>query len=166
MRIRRADIGPMQQRLEGLPEYQPESITKREAIRHLMPQIARLQTKGYTVAAIAAQLSDQGLPVTRAVLQKWLRELRSNADSKHGPARRGEPDALAQPTSKDPGKRRGRPRTQDDPAPAGSAPPEPGPVASTTPAKTNAPLVRDPIHETAPTRSAFAFVLRPDSEEI
>jgi hypothetical protein len=152
--------------LEGLPDYQPEAITKREAIRQLLPQIAQLQTKGYTVAAIAAQLRDQGLPVTRSVLQKWLRELRSNADSSPRHARQGGPDALAQQTRKDPLKRRGRPGTKDASVIAGSTQPELGSDASAAPAKTKAPPARDPIRETAPTGPASAFVLRPDSEEI
>src|SRR5579872_2261650 len=76
-KIQKTDIARIQQLLEETPEYRPETVTKRQAVAQLLPQIARLQGTGYTVEAIAAQLSAHGLPMSRAVLQRYLRELKS-----------------------------------------------------------------------------------------
>jgi len=64
-----------------------------------MPQIATLRAKGYTLQAIAEQLTAHGVPIHRAVLQKYLKELASAPPSR---TRRNTTASIPGASSKDP----------------------------------------------------------------
>jgi hypothetical protein len=67
-----SEVTGLQNQLENMPEPPPRDLSRREAIVALTPQIRALQAKGYTFAAIAALLTERGLPVTEAMLKKSL----------------------------------------------------------------------------------------------
>lgn len=94
-KIQKTDIARIQHLLVETPEYRPDSVTKRQVVAELLPQIARLQGTGYTVEAIAAQRSAHGLPMSRAVLQRYLREVKSEPRSKKPRAKRRTSDDRA-----------------------------------------------------------------------
>ncbi len=68
--------------LEERPEHQRTEVTRREAIRILAPQIAGLQSKGYTIAAIASMLSGHGVDISPVVLHTYLRDVRAKHSHK------------------------------------------------------------------------------------
>jgi hypothetical protein len=63
-------IEQVQHALDALPEYQEEEVTKTRAVRMLVPQVLALQSKGYSLVAIAKVISDKGIPVSGMALQK------------------------------------------------------------------------------------------------
>jgi len=52
----------IQRELQDAPECPVEEVSKIRAVRLLAPQICAMQSKGYSLAAIAAMLSDKALP--------------------------------------------------------------------------------------------------------
>jgi hypothetical protein len=70
MRFPLSEVTKLQDDLERLPDAPPRALSRREAIVRLAPQIKALQSKGYTLAAIAAVLTEKGFPVTEEVLKK------------------------------------------------------------------------------------------------
>ena len=79
--------------LEEVPPYAPEEVTRAEAVRSLAPQIRGMQSKGYTLPAIAAFLTERGLGITAVVLKGLLKRCAANAVRHH--AGREVPDGAA-----------------------------------------------------------------------
>jgi hypothetical protein len=71
-RIPMIAIEKIQRELQDAPECPVEEVSKIRAVRLLAPQICAMQSKGYSLAAIAAMLSDKGLTVTAAALKSYL----------------------------------------------------------------------------------------------
>ncbi len=80
----------LQQSLDKVPLYQATELSKQQTIRALSPQIFALRSKGYSWTAVAAMLSDHGVPVSVAALRTYLRRVREEAASEapRTPARR------------------------------------------------------------------------------
>jgi hypothetical protein len=73
----------LQQSLDEVPPYQANELSKQQTIRALAPQILALRSKGYSWTAVAAMLSERGLPVSVAALRTYLRRVREEtADEK------------------------------------------------------------------------------------
>ena len=53
---------------------QPEGVTRTAAVRMLVPQLQALQSKGYTLAAIARVLADNGVPLAAVAIKNLLTE--------------------------------------------------------------------------------------------
>jgi hypothetical protein len=72
MRFPLSEVTKLQADLERLPDAPPRELSRREAIVRLRPQIEALQSKGYTLVAIAAVLTEKGFPITEEALKKGL----------------------------------------------------------------------------------------------
>ncbi len=71
----------LQQSLGEIPPYQATELSKQQTIRTLSPQILALRSKGYSWTAVAAMLSQRGVPVSVAALRTYLRRVREEAAS-------------------------------------------------------------------------------------
>jgi hypothetical protein len=69
----------LQQSLDKVPLYQATELSKQQTIRTLSPQIFALRSKGYSWTAVAAMLSEHGVPVSVAALRTYLRRVREEA---------------------------------------------------------------------------------------
>ena len=72
-------VRQLQQSLDEIAPYQATELSKQQAIRTLSPQIFALRSKGYSWAAVAAMLSERGVPVSVAALRTYLRRVREEA---------------------------------------------------------------------------------------
>jgi len=80
----------LQQSLDNVAPYQETELSKQQAIRALAPQIFALRSKGYSWTAVAAMLSERGVPVSVAALRTYLRRVREEAanEAPRTPAKR------------------------------------------------------------------------------
>jgi hypothetical protein len=62
--IRIEVVGPVRHVFEQLPECRTEHVTKKDPIRMLVRPTRALQSKGYTLPAIATLLSERGIAMT------------------------------------------------------------------------------------------------------
>jgi len=69
----------LQQSLDEVPPYRANELSKQQTVRALAPQILALRSKGYSWTAVAAMLSERGLPVSVAALRTYLRRVREEA---------------------------------------------------------------------------------------
>jgi hypothetical protein len=94
-------VTQLQQSLDEIPPCAPTELSKQQMIHALAPQILALRTKGYSWTAVAAMLSERGLPVSVAALRTHLRRVRQDVanNKEHLPKRsRGaKGDATAAP---------------------------------------------------------------------
>jgi hypothetical protein len=74
-------VQQLQQSLDAVAPYQATEVSKQQAIRTLSPQILALRSKGYSWTAVAAMLSEHGVPVSVAALRTYLRRVREEAVS-------------------------------------------------------------------------------------
>ena len=77
VKIRIEAVKQLQRMLDALPVVQPEEVTRSAAVRMLVPQVQALQSKGYTLAAIARVLGENGLPLTTVAIKTILAEATS-----------------------------------------------------------------------------------------
>jgi len=138
--------------LEALPPHRDTSVSKQKAIALLAPELHAMRSKGYSWSAIAALLTNSGVPVSAVALQSYLWRARV-ADETVRPASR----------------RKRRARVAHDSATALTAVVSaPVRVATTTLEPPAAPasderLLDRPAEEL---RRHSMFVVRPDSDEI
>jgi hypothetical protein len=71
----------LQQSLDKVAPYQATELSKQQTIRTLAPQIFALRSKGYSWTAVAAMLSEHGVPVSVAALRTHLRRVREEGAS-------------------------------------------------------------------------------------
>jgi hypothetical protein len=98
-KIEFARLNSIRQQLRAVPQKDmtPHEITKSEAIRHLLPEILELRSKGHSVQEIAQLLSDSGVPVSPWTVKNIL------ARSEEPPVR--QPSPRAQSASRTHGQR-------------------------------------------------------------
>jgi hypothetical protein len=72
-------VRQLQQSLDEVAPYQATELSKQQAVRALSPQILALRAKGYSWTAVAAMLSERGVPVSVAALRTYLRRVREEA---------------------------------------------------------------------------------------
>ena len=85
--------------LQGAPESPRGPVTRPEAIRMLAPDIAAMRSKGYSLAQVAAILTEHGLAVTEAILKVYLRRAQgatSKPKKARGPARPKNPEVRSE----------------------------------------------------------------------
>jgi hypothetical protein len=157
-------VRQLQESLAEVAPFQATELSKQQAIRALSPQIVSLRSKGYSWTAVAAMLSEHGVPVSVAALRTYLRRVREET-----------PEAGTRPTAKRPRDVRpaGRePERSGLVGPSSSQSGEASPVAKpqqprTAPAPTVAarhPPVPAPRHDQEPRRTTFP--VRPDTEDL
>lgn len=122
-------VRQLQQSLDEIAPYQATELSKQEAIRQLAPQIFTLRSKGYSWAAVAAMLSERGVPVSVAALRTYLRRVREEAanDASRTPTKRlrdGRTDTLQPERS---------PSRAPSPSTSGETPPARKPPQSSAP---------------------------------
>jgi hypothetical protein len=69
-------VRQLQESLADVAPYEVTELSKQQAIRALSPQILSLRSKGYSWTAVAAMLSERGVPVSVAALRTYLRRVR------------------------------------------------------------------------------------------
>jgi hypothetical protein len=154
----------LQQSLDDVPPYQATELSKQQTIHKLSPHILALRSKGYSWTAVAAMLSERGLPVSVAALRTYLRRVREEAanDKPRTQAKRSR-DARAE----SPAAQRVPPNThlpsQTGETPPARKPMEPSaaPVSAVAAQNVPEPGTRP---ELEPRRSTF--VVRPDRKDI
>jgi hypothetical protein len=156
-------IQQLQHSLEDVAPHQATELSKQQAVRALSPQIVALRGKGYSWTAVAAMLSERGVPISVAALRTYLRRVRKEAES--------EAPRAAAKRSRDV---RAVAHTPEPPAIAAAPSPSPvakpatkvgtpeGTAATTGAAPPSAPVV--PRREQELRRGAV--VVRPDREDI
>jgi hypothetical protein len=157
-------VRQLQQSLDEVAPYQATELSKQQAIRALSPQIFALRSKGYSWTAVAAMLSERGVPVSVAALRTYLRRVREEAanEAPRTPTKRSR-DGRADTRQPE------RPLpilpspSQSGETPPAKKPPQPGAAAALAVAAqhTTFPGTR---REQEPRRSTFAA--RPDTDKI
>ncbi len=96
-------VTQLQQSLDEIPPCPATELSKQQMIHALAPQIVALRSKGYSWTAVAAMLSERGLPVSVAALRTYLRRIRDESanDKPHTRPKRVR-DARADPPRADP----------------------------------------------------------------
>ncbi len=164
-------IQQLQQSLAEVAPYQATDLSKQQAIRTLSPQILALRAKGYSWTAVAAMLSERGVPVSVAALRTYLRRLREEAanDGQRTTAKRSRDGrAVARPPEPPPPIAPATPPSREaapasKPQPPGAAPPSAVAAQHATVAAQHATAAA-PRREQEPRRSTFA--VRPDTDDI
>jgi hypothetical protein len=154
----------LQQSLAEVPPYQATELSKQQTVRMLSPQIFALRSKGYSWTAVAAMLSERGVPVSVAALRTYLRRVREEAADEKPRA----PTKRSRDVRADSGQPERLPPITPAPAPGGETlaatkpPPPSGRAASAVAVQpTTTPGSR---REQEPRRSTFA--VRPDTKDI
>ena len=157
-------VRQLQQSLDAVAPYQETELSKQQAIRKLSPQIFALRSKGYSWTAVAAMLSEHGVPVSVAALRTYLRRVREEAanETPRNPTMRFR-DARAdarQPERSLPIAPSPQPVRE---TPSARKPPQPGAGAASAVAAQHAtvPGIR---REPEPRRSTFE--VKPDTDDI
>jgi hypothetical protein len=70
-------IEQVRRAVQDAPECLAKEVTKVQAIRALIPDIRKMQSKGYDWKAIASLLSEQGIAVTVVTLKSYLQQAKA-----------------------------------------------------------------------------------------
>jgi hypothetical protein len=157
-------VQQLQQSLGEVPAYRPTELSKQQTLRALSPQILALRSKGYSWTAVAAMLSERGLPVSVAALRTHLRRVREETANE----RPRSPTKRLRDVRGDAHQSQLPPPIASAPAPNGetrsaaSGPLPNAPTAST--AGVQHATTPGPRREPEPRRSTF--VVRPDTKDI
>ena len=87
-KIRLDAIERIKKTLETLPQHHDEELTKKQAVRMLLPDIEAIRAKGYGLPSIAGFLSEHGIPITVAYLKTVLSPSRRDAEGGNPPKRK------------------------------------------------------------------------------
>jgi hypothetical protein len=159
-----ATVRQLQQSLAEVAPYEATELSKQQTVRTLSPQLVALRAKGYSWTAIAAMLSERGIPVSVAALRTYLRRVREEdaTETPRSPAKRSrEGRAVVRPpeppTPVAPPQSQGREASAaSKPQPAFAAP---SPAVAAQPAKPASPR-----REQESRGSTFAVT--PDTDDI
>ncbi len=169
-KIRLDAIERIKKTLETLPQHHDEELTKKQAIRMLLPDIEAIRAKGYGLPAIAGFLSEQGIPITVAYLKTVLCPRRQDAEGAKSPGRKKRLKHrganVRRGTARDP--RNGEPEAKADEAKVSTVTRAAAPEKASTASGPDAGGARRdarPVAPVAPQGRAM-FVPREDSEEI
>jgi hypothetical protein len=164
-------VRQLQESLDEVAPYQVTELSKQQAIRALSPQILSLRSKGYSWTAIAAMLSERGVPVSVAALRTYLRRVREE-DANEAPRttakRLRDGRAVAHPP--EPPRVMPPPQTREGMPPSqtreGSAANKPQQAAAAPASAIKAQHVASaaPGRKQEPSRSTFGG--RPDTDDI
>jgi hypothetical protein len=72
-KVRLDALERLSREVEELPLSRPEEVTTREAVRLVIPQVHAMQSKGYSLQAIAKFLSERGIQVTGVALKRYMK---------------------------------------------------------------------------------------------
>jgi hypothetical protein len=169
-KIRLDTIEQIKRTLEALPQHHDEEVTKKQAIRILLPNIEAIRSKGYGLPAIASFLSGHGIPITVPYLKTVISPSRHDAEGKkqrkrkdrqrlrETPARDTPGDSQNSERSKGPAEERTAGNTKVDASKKSPAGPKKDAQGAQREVRAGAPV--------APPERRSMFVPREDSEEI
>lgn len=83
-KLRLEAVEALKRHLEALPPHREEAVTKLQAVRMLVPDIQAMQSKGYSLGAIAECLSERGLPISAVALKSYLSHVKGGVANKKG----------------------------------------------------------------------------------
>jgi hypothetical protein len=148
-----SEIAKLENLIDQEPARAPSEVSKRQAVAMLAPKLYEMRRKGYAWRDVAAWLSDHGLTMTAAALQRHLRGVK-DASVRSGPRARGKGpgDGKADASSALAASTPAAGAATDRP-PKVSPPPGPPPVE---------PKARD----LEPPKGASGFTVRPDRRII
>ena len=86
-KISASELHNIARALDALPPHRDTSVSKQKAIALLAPELHAMRSKGYSWSAIAALLTNNGVPVSAVALQSYLWRARV-ADGTERPASR------------------------------------------------------------------------------
>jgi hypothetical protein len=154
----------LQQSLDEIPPYQKTELTKQQTVRTLSPQIFALRSKGYSLTAVAAMLSERGVPVSVAALRTYLRRVREEAGNEQ-PRTQTKRKRDARVDTRAPEQ---QPPIRHSPSHHGETPPVRKPVQPGAPLVSAIAGQRAPAPATrpAPELRPSVFAVRPDSEKL
>jgi hypothetical protein len=154
----------LQKSLDEVPPYQATELSKQQTIRTLSPQIFALRSKGYSWTAVAAMLSERGVPVSVAALRTYLRRVREEAADEK-PRTQTKRLRDVSPDTRQP--ERVAP-IRHSPSHSGETPPARKPLQPGAPPASAVAVQRAPVPATRPDQEPrrSTFVVRPDREEI
>jgi hypothetical protein len=157
-------VRQLQQSLEDVAPYQATELSKQQAIRELSPQIVSLRSKGYSWTAIAAMLSEHGVPVSVAALRTYLRRVRVEAENEaHRPVAKRSRDGRTVARLEPPTPIVTSPAPCDARSPQ-AKPQTPGAAPASAVLTPRAPTAATPRRAPEPRPSTFA--VREDTEDI
>jgi hypothetical protein len=149
-------VPQLQQSLDEIPPCPSTELSKQQMIDALSPQIFALRSKGYSWAAVAAMLSERGLPVSVAALRTYLRRVRDEAGSET----KNSPPKRSRVARKDVVQMQPAPLPTQVASHKGLAPP----TTASSHAASSGVISSRANPETPPRRSSFTA--RPDTEDI
>jgi hypothetical protein len=169
-KIRLDAIERIKKTLETLPQHHAEELTKKQAIRMLLPNIETIRAKGYGLPAIAGFLSEHGIPITVAYLKTMLSPSRQDAEGAKSSKRKKRPTHRGgnpeRNTARDP--RKGEPEAKVDEVKVATVTRAAAPEKAATVSGADAVGARRDARAVAPVTppGRAMFVPREDSEEI
>jgi hypothetical protein len=148
-----SEIAKLEHLIDQEPARAPSEVSKRQAVAMLAPKLYEMRRKGYAWRDVAVWLSDHGLTMTAAALQRHLRGVKGS--SVRGGSR---------------GRGKGSGEGKADASPALTASTPAATVPTAPPPKVSPPLGPPPgepkAHDLEPPKSASSFTVRPDRRVI
>jgi hypothetical protein len=155
-KVRLDALERLSREVEELPLSRPEEVTTREAVRLVLPHVHAMQSKGYSLQAIAKFLSERGIAVTGAALRRYMKFATDDQKGRRrGPTRRDARGERTVPT----------PTLADPKTSAEREPSSPLETARKTPSPAGAVSLEKPMQPTTTDRRS-AFPVRRDTKEI
>jgi hypothetical protein len=148
-----SEVSKLEQLIDQEPAREQSAVSKRQAVAMLAPKLYEMRRKGYAWSDVAAWLSEHGLTMSAAALQRHLRSVK---------------DATARGNSRGRGKgpvdvNGNAPRALAVSTPAPAEPMVPPPKASPP---FGPPVVEPKARDLEPPKVAPGFAVRPDRRII
>jgi len=148
-----SEVSKLEQLIDQEPAREQSAVSRRQAVAMLAPKLYEMRRKGYAWSDVAAWLSEHGLTMSAAALQRHLRSVR-DATARGSVRGRG----------KSPGDVHGNaPRALAASTPAAANLTAPPPKASLP---LGPPVVEPKAHELEAPKVALGFAVRPDRKVI
>jgi hypothetical protein len=148
-----SEVSKLEQLIDQEPAREQSAVSRRQAVAMLAPKLYEMRRKGYAWSDVAAWLSEHGLTMSAAALQRHLRSVK-DATARGSVRGRG----------KGPGDVHGSaPRAFAASTSAAANPTAPPPKASLP---LGPPVVEPKAHELEAPKVAPGFTVRPDRKVI
>jgi len=81
------DIEALRRELEALPQHQPQSVSKQDAVALLAKQLGAAQRRGYSAEELAQMLSTRGIAINGPTLRGYMQRSRKTRSRSGGKGR-------------------------------------------------------------------------------
>jgi hypothetical protein len=150
-----SEIAALEHQLDDVPAQRTTVVSKRRAIAMLGPKLYEMRAKGYLWSDIAGWLTERGIAVSAAVLQRYLRD--GGAEEKRTGRARGVPRAATRTVTS--------PRGLSTAAGEGKTTPDP-PVGDSGNDLTSPPTSPTAVRGQFVTSVRAGFTPRPDTKDL